>query len=174
MKSTIEKATILLALLAVSDIAASHTNPNMGQRLASTDPNIAPNGAPDGPSAIVEYRAGWNPPESHGKDIHIHYCVMPFLNVIGHKAGNSTDRVKPQAAWTQPFNLSLVDANYSPLFHPVRVPTPIPANTIRELLPSPWCREIKGATKPPEIYLQVEQRRARVIFDAPPRQSETR
>lgn len=177
MKTMIKKATLVLMLLAVSGWVGSHPSSNggLGIALLPSNPNVAPNGLPDGPPAVIEYRAGWN--ASVPKDplgVHTHYCVMPYIIIIGRKEGSPADRVKAQGQWTQPFNLALVDAKGRQLFGPVTVPTPIPANTKRQLLASPWCGVIQGATKPPEIYLQVDKRRARVIFDAPPRQAETR
>ena len=174
MKSISQRTAVLVAPLAAAGWVGSHPSTNWGLR-RSSDPNVAPNGLPGGPSAIIEYKSGWSvlDPKDH-RGTHLHYCVAPYIRIPGRKETNPADLIKRQDLWALPFELALVDAKGTRLFRPVKVPTPIPANTTRELLPSPWCGEIQGATKPPEIYLEVEHRRARVIFDVPPRQAETR
>jgi hypothetical protein len=166
MKSTSTKAAVLILLLAFCSLVEGGPSPNWGGIAFGLNVGSQSGGYPVG---TIVYRAGWSASGANGHHgIHVHYCVAPFIKITGRPNTNSAGEIKPQAPWTLPFELSLVDAAGTRKFRPMTAPIPIPANTTRELLPAPpWCAEVAGVTRPPEIYLQVGTRRARVIFDSP-------
>jgi hypothetical protein len=153
----------------------AHDVPDMDAfRLAN---NIAPLLDAPNPVANVWYLGTWNwlpeqgalraaPKEDTRRKGRVNYCVVAEVRI--------TPRATEPSAllWEKSFNLELVNAAGAPAapdFRAVAVPTPIPVNTTRRLEPMPkWCATVPDARKPPEIYLQVGGKKARVQFSEMP------
>jgi hypothetical protein len=90
----------------------------------------------------------------------LNYCVFPAIQINARPPGNVPE------PWMRPFEISLVKADgTSAGFNPVTVPTPLNVGVFRVLEPTPvWCASVSGMRAPPDLYLQVEGRRVRVIF----------
>jgi hypothetical protein len=127
-------------------------------------PGIAPRNRPPGPTATILYTSAWVLSQPAPGSA-LNYCVFPEISI---QARNNADELRKPRPWTTPFTLRLVDRRGTPTsanFAPSEVPVPIEPNTTLDLVPSPlWC----GSTAPggplPELYLQVDDRRARVKF----------
>ena len=186
MTSTLTKTVVfgLLGFTAVVALADHGANPNFfAARVAQ---GLAPPSSPPDAQATIIYRSTWIGPDSGPhigtkqatqRGAHVHYCVVPAIRVSAPQDSNMSkeDRRSRPRPWTLAFDLALVDTAGRPVEQAgsrvamaVTVPVPIPAGTTRELVAHPgWCGQIDGVNAPPELYLQVEGRRARVIFDRP-------
>jgi hypothetical protein len=92
----------------------------------------------------------------------LNYCVFPAIQIKPRPPGTTRE------PWNRSFDIALVNRDgtpAAPTFRPVTVPTPIRVNSFQILEPTPvWCATLSGMRAPPEIYLQVEDRRVRVEF----------
>lgn len=175
MKST--KALVFGLLVAFGGGTSADHGASPATMIIRKAPGLLPNVPATSAQAMLAYRAGWKAAKPGSRaGLHVHYCVAPFITVTGPQKPKGGGPNASPGEWTVPFDVALVDANGNRLFGPVTaVPPSIPVGSTRVLVPPPgWCDEVQGATTPPELYLDVEGRRARVIFNSPPPQASPR